>query len=206
MEVAIDGEAVVLPSPVTFRSVPGAVRVRIPVHAPGASPAGLRAPSWQWNPHRTRACRGDRALAGGDQPAVAISPLENAHPVPADHLPSRSMVDTERALALAATGVRHHRGARPERAVRHQPRGHPRPEGRPGHGGRQHGRARRAAARRHGGARCHDAALDRGIHDAQGGRRRLPRVPGRPGAAAPPVDRPRLRGRCRAVEHQAHPA
>ena len=29
-------------------SVPGAVRVPIPVHAPGASPAGLRPPSWQW--------------------------------------------------------------------------------------------------------------------------------------------------------------
>lgn len=48
VEVAIDGEAVVLPSPVTFRSLPGAVRVRMPVHAPGASPAGLRPPSWRW--------------------------------------------------------------------------------------------------------------------------------------------------------------
>lgn len=49
LEVAIDGEAVVLPSPVTFRSLPGAVRVRVPVHAPGASPAGLRSPSWRWS-------------------------------------------------------------------------------------------------------------------------------------------------------------
>ena len=69
MEVAIDGEAVVLPSPVTFRSVPGAVRVRIPVHAPGASPAGLRAPSWQW----TLTALG-RVGATGRWPAVT-SPL-----------------------------------------------------------------------------------------------------------------------------------
>jgi diacylglycerol kinase family enzyme len=47
LEVAVDGEAVVLSSPVTFRVVPGAVRVRLPTHAPGMSPAAAEPrPAW----------------------------------------------------------------------------------------------------------------------------------------------------------------
>jgi diacylglycerol kinase family enzyme len=39
VEVGIDGEATVLDPPIRFQIVPGAVRVRIPRHAPGYSPA-----------------------------------------------------------------------------------------------------------------------------------------------------------------------
>jgi len=39
VEVGIDGEAMVLDPPIHFRSLPGALRVRIPHHAPGYSPA-----------------------------------------------------------------------------------------------------------------------------------------------------------------------
>jgi diacylglycerol kinase family enzyme len=39
VEVGIDGEAMVVDPPIAFRSVPGALRVRIPHHAPGYSPA-----------------------------------------------------------------------------------------------------------------------------------------------------------------------
>lgn len=37
--VGVDGEALVLPTPLTFRSRPGALRVRIAPHHPGASPS-----------------------------------------------------------------------------------------------------------------------------------------------------------------------
>jgi diacylglycerol kinase family enzyme len=39
VEVGIDGEAALLEPPIRFRIVPGAVRIRIPKHAPGYSPA-----------------------------------------------------------------------------------------------------------------------------------------------------------------------
>ncbi|MBO3751945.1 hypothetical protein J5X84_38245 [Streptosporangiaceae bacterium NEAU-GS5] len=39
VEIGIDGEALVLEPPIRFRIVPGALRVRIPKHAPGYSPA-----------------------------------------------------------------------------------------------------------------------------------------------------------------------
>ena len=39
MEVGLDGEALVLDPPIRFRTMPGALRVRLPVHAPGYSPA-----------------------------------------------------------------------------------------------------------------------------------------------------------------------
>lgn len=48
VEVGIDGEAVILDPPVRLRIVPQAVRVRIPRHAPGYSPAAAGSiPSWR---------------------------------------------------------------------------------------------------------------------------------------------------------------
>jgi diacylglycerol kinase family enzyme len=48
VEAGVDGEALVLPSPLEFRSLPGALRLRIPLHAPGWSPAALASPSVWW--------------------------------------------------------------------------------------------------------------------------------------------------------------
>jgi diacylglycerol kinase family enzyme len=42
LDVGVDGEALRLPPPLVFRSLPGALRVRTPLHAPGASPAAVR--------------------------------------------------------------------------------------------------------------------------------------------------------------------
>jgi hypothetical protein len=39
IEVGIDGEAMMLDPPIRFRSLPAALRVRLPRHAPGYSPA-----------------------------------------------------------------------------------------------------------------------------------------------------------------------
>jgi hypothetical protein len=41
VDVGVDGEALSLPPPLVFRSLPSALRVRVPVDAPGASPAAL---------------------------------------------------------------------------------------------------------------------------------------------------------------------
>jgi diacylglycerol kinase family enzyme len=47
VEVGIDGEAMALDPPIRFRIVPGALRVRIPPHAPGYSPAAaVPTPGW----------------------------------------------------------------------------------------------------------------------------------------------------------------
>jgi diacylglycerol kinase family enzyme len=47
VEVGIDGEALLLDPPIRFRIVPGALRVRIPPHAPGYSPAAaVPTPGW----------------------------------------------------------------------------------------------------------------------------------------------------------------
>jgi diacylglycerol kinase family enzyme len=48
VEAGVDGEALLLEPPLVFRCLPGAVRVRIPAHAPGWSPAALVAPSRWW--------------------------------------------------------------------------------------------------------------------------------------------------------------
>jgi hypothetical protein len=48
VEVGVDGEALLLDPPIRFRIVPGALRVRIPVHAPGYSPAAA-APTPGWS-------------------------------------------------------------------------------------------------------------------------------------------------------------
>ena len=48
VEAGIDGEAMLLDPPLEFRSLPGAVRVRLPTHAPGYSPAARVPPSTWW--------------------------------------------------------------------------------------------------------------------------------------------------------------
>jgi hypothetical protein len=48
VEIGVDGEALVLDPPLVFRTIPGALRVRIPTHAPGRSPAALASPSLRW--------------------------------------------------------------------------------------------------------------------------------------------------------------
>ena len=48
VEAGVDGEAMTMDAPLTFRSLPGALRVRIPLHAPGSSPAARRSPSAWW--------------------------------------------------------------------------------------------------------------------------------------------------------------
>jgi hypothetical protein len=47
VEVGVDGEAVLVDPPIQFRMLPGALRVRIPVQAPGYSPAAA-APTPGW--------------------------------------------------------------------------------------------------------------------------------------------------------------
>ena len=42
VEIGIDGEAMTLDPPLVFESVPAALRVRLPAHAPGVSPAARR--------------------------------------------------------------------------------------------------------------------------------------------------------------------
>jgi hypothetical protein len=47
VEIGIDGEAMLLDPPIRFAVLPGALRVRIPPHAPGYSPAAAApTPSW----------------------------------------------------------------------------------------------------------------------------------------------------------------
>jgi diacylglycerol kinase family enzyme len=48
VEIGIDGEAMLLDPPIRFRIVPGALRVRIPLHAPGYSPAAA-VPTSGWS-------------------------------------------------------------------------------------------------------------------------------------------------------------
>jgi diacylglycerol kinase family enzyme len=48
VEAGVDGEALVLDPPLEFRCRPGALRIRLPRHAPGSSPAARRAPSTWW--------------------------------------------------------------------------------------------------------------------------------------------------------------
>lgn len=49
IEAGVDGEALVFDPPLEFRSLPGVLRVRVPVHAPGLSPAARRSPSVWWS-------------------------------------------------------------------------------------------------------------------------------------------------------------
>ncbi|MFF8934648.1 diacylglycerol/lipid kinase family protein [Streptomyces paradoxus] len=64
--VGIDGEHVVLPSPVVCRSAPGALRVRVPRRRPGTSRAGGEAADW---PRVARLALGRPSLRRGqDEP------------------------------------------------------------------------------------------------------------------------------------------
>ena len=45
IEIGIDGEAMLLDPPLDFRTLPGAVGVRIPLRAPGYSPAAAAPPT-----------------------------------------------------------------------------------------------------------------------------------------------------------------
>jgi hypothetical protein len=47
-EIAIDGEGLLLDTPIRFRTTPGEVRVRIPHHSPGYSPAAA-VPTSGWS-------------------------------------------------------------------------------------------------------------------------------------------------------------
>ena len=49
VEAGVDGEALRFDPPLEFVSLPAALRVRIPVHAPGLSPAARRSPSVWWS-------------------------------------------------------------------------------------------------------------------------------------------------------------
>jgi diacylglycerol kinase family enzyme len=44
VEIGVDGEAMLLDPPIRFRILPGVLRVRIPRHAPGYSPAAAVPP------------------------------------------------------------------------------------------------------------------------------------------------------------------
>src|SRR5690606_15242354 len=44
IEAGVDGEALLLDPPLEFRILPGTLRVRLPRHAPGRSPAALASP------------------------------------------------------------------------------------------------------------------------------------------------------------------
>ncbi len=46
VEVGVDGEAMTLQPPIVFEMLPGALRVRMPRHAPGVSPAGKAISPW----------------------------------------------------------------------------------------------------------------------------------------------------------------
>jgi diacylglycerol kinase family enzyme len=48
VEAGVDGEALKLEPPLEFRSLPAAIRVRIPTNAPGLSPAARSIPSAWW--------------------------------------------------------------------------------------------------------------------------------------------------------------
>ncbi len=71
----IDGEALELPPPLQFRVLPEAVRVRIPTHAPGLSPAArsLRSPTWTMKA-LWRVARGYPATAAGGAAIAAEAP------------------------------------------------------------------------------------------------------------------------------------
>jgi diacylglycerol kinase family enzyme len=44
VEIGIDGEAMLMDPPLVFESLPGALRIRLPKHAPGFAPAAASVP------------------------------------------------------------------------------------------------------------------------------------------------------------------
>ena len=65
VEIGIDGEAIMLDPPIRFRTLPGALRVRIPLGAPGYSPAAAApTPGWAGITALLRAVAGRPAAIG----------------------------------------------------------------------------------------------------------------------------------------------
>jgi diacylglycerol kinase family enzyme len=68
VEIGIDGEAMVLDPPIRFRTLPGALRVRIPLGAPGYSPAAVApTPGWAGVTALLRAVAGRPVAIGSDR-------------------------------------------------------------------------------------------------------------------------------------------
>ena len=68
VEIGIDGEAMVLDPPIRFRTLPGALRVRIPLGAPGYSPAAAApTPGWAGVTALLRAVAGRPVAIGSDR-------------------------------------------------------------------------------------------------------------------------------------------
>ena len=67
VEAGVDGEALVFDAPLEFRSLPGALRVRLPPRSWGHSPAALKASSLSWTVRALAAvARGREAPVVGD--------------------------------------------------------------------------------------------------------------------------------------------
>jgi diacylglycerol kinase family enzyme len=73
VEIGVDGEALLMDPPLVFESLPGALRVRVPAHAPGFAPAAASV-------HLTTSTVGDlcRVIAG--RPPAAANGPERARP------------------------------------------------------------------------------------------------------------------------------
>jgi diacylglycerol kinase family enzyme len=68
VEIGIDGEAMVLDPPIRFRTLPGALRVRIPLGAPGYSPAAAApTPGWAGITALLRAVAGRPVAIGSER-------------------------------------------------------------------------------------------------------------------------------------------
>jgi diacylglycerol kinase family enzyme len=68
VEIGIDGEAMVLDPPIRFRTLPGALRVRIPLGAPGYSPAAAApTPGWAGVSALLRAVAGRPVAIGSER-------------------------------------------------------------------------------------------------------------------------------------------
>jgi diacylglycerol kinase family enzyme len=72
VEIGIDGEAMVLDPPIRFRTLPGALRVRIPLGAPGYSPAAAApTPGWAGITALLQAVAGRPVAIGSDRKEAA---------------------------------------------------------------------------------------------------------------------------------------
>lgn len=77
IEVGVDGEALQLPSPLTFTTLPGALRVRIPQHAPGSSPSAV---ALHFTSRRDLGNLARVALGKTAKPATPKRPTEASRP------------------------------------------------------------------------------------------------------------------------------
>jgi diacylglycerol kinase family enzyme len=72
VEIGIDGEAMVLDPPIRFRTLPGALRIRIPLGAPGYSPAAAApTPGWAGITALLQAVAGRPVAIGSDRKEAA---------------------------------------------------------------------------------------------------------------------------------------